>query len=318
MEARIIEEIKRNKTFLIASHINPEGDAIGSALALAISLNNIGKKVTVFNQDPIPRNLQFLPMSEEIIHEIDRSLSFDVAFVLDCGDLDRVGKEIERIRKIRKIINIDHHITNSRFGDVRLVDSQSSSTAELIYALLKDIPIKITYKIALNIYTAILTDTGAFCNSNTTEVAFHIASEMVRIGVNPSNVAEKIYQEMPVSRLRLLGLVLNTLDILDNGRIASVVATLSMLKKTGATPELTEDIVNYPRSILGVKVAVLFREVSKNYYKISFRSNKDADVADIAREFGGGGHPNASGGNIEGSLSEVQGKVFEAISRRLG
>ncbi|OIP29663.1 MAG: DHH family phosphoesterase [Deltaproteobacteria bacterium CG12_big_fil_rev_8_21_14_0_65_43_10] len=314
MEAKIVEEIKRNKAFLIASHINPEGDAIGSALALAISLKNIGKEVTVFNQDPIPRNLQFLPMSAEIIHEIDGSLSFDAAFVLDCGGLDRVGKEIE---KIRKIINIDHHITNSRFGDIRLVDSQSSSTAELIYAVLKDIPIEVTYEIALNIYTAILTDTGAFCNPNTTERAFHIASEMVRIGVNPSNVAEKIYQEMPVSRLKLLGLVLNTLEILGNGRIASVVATLSMLKKTGATPELTEDIVTYPRSILGVKVAVLFREVSKNYYKVSFRSNKDVDVADIAREFSGGGHPNASGGNVGGSLLEVKGKVFEAISRRL-
>ncbi|PIX25031.1 MAG: hypothetical protein COZ68_04880 [Deltaproteobacteria bacterium CG_4_8_14_3_um_filter_43_13] len=198
-----------------------------------------------------------------------------------------------------------------------MVDSQSSSTAELIYAVLKDIPIEVTYEIALNIYTAILTDTGAFCNPNTTERAFHIASEMVRIGVNPSNVAEKIYQEMPVSRLKLLGLVLNTLEILGNGRIASVVATLSMLKKTGATPELTEDIVTYPRSILGVKVAVLFREVSKNYYKVSFRSNKDVDVADIAREFSGGGHPNASGGNVGGSLLEVKGKVFEAISRRL-
>ena len=317
MEARIVEEIKRNKAFLIASHINPEGDAIGSALALAISLKNIGKEVTVFNQDPIPRNLQFLPMSSEIIHEIDGTLSFDAAFVLDCGDLDRVGKEIEKIRKIRKIINIDHHMTNSGFGDLRLVDSQSSSTAELIYAVIKDIPIEITYEIALNIYTAILTDTGAFCNSNTTEGTFHIASEMVRIGVNPANVAEKIYQEMPVSRLKLLGLVLNTLEILGNGRIAFVAVTLSMLRKTGATPELTEDMINYPRSILGVKVAVLFREVSRNYYKISFRSNKDIDVADIAREFGGGGHPNASGGNVGGSLLEVKGKVFEAVSKRL-
>ncbi|MEW6616371.1 MAG: bifunctional oligoribonuclease/PAP phosphatase NrnA [Thermodesulfobacteriota bacterium] len=318
MEARIIEEIKSNKAFLIASHINPEGDAIGSALALAISLNNIGKEVTVFNQGPIPRNLQFLPMSAEIVHNPDKiGVNFDVAFVLDCGDLDRVGNGIEKIRKIRKIINIDHHITNSKFGDVILVDSESSSTAELIYNVLKEIPIEVTYEIALNIYTAILTDTGAFCNSNTTEGAFHIASEMVKMGVNPSSVAEKIYKQMPVSRLKLLGLVLNTLEILDNGRIASVVAKLSLLKKTGATPELTEDIVNYPRSISGVKVAVLFKEVSKNHYKISLRSNKDVDVADIAREFGGGGHPNASGGNVGGSLLEVKRKVFEAISKRL-
>ncbi|MFH2011582.1 MAG: bifunctional oligoribonuclease/PAP phosphatase NrnA [Pseudomonadota bacterium] len=318
MEAKIVEEIKRNKSFLIASHINPEGDAIGSALALAISLKNIGKSVTVFNQDPIPWNLQFLPMSNEIIHKIDESHDFDVAFVLDCGDLERVGDGIEVIKKVKKVINIDHHMTNTNFGDLILVDPKSSSTAEIIYAVIKGIPAEITYDIALNIYTGILTDTGAFRNSNTNEYSFHVATEMVRVGVDPHSVSEKVYQEMPVARLKLLGLVLNTLEVLDSGRVASVEVTLSMLESSGANPGLTEDMVSYPRSIVGVKVAVLFREMSENYYKVSFRSDKDVDVADIAREFNGGGHPSASGGSVAGSLSEVKRKVFEAIGKRLG
>ncbi|MFH1624942.1 MAG: bifunctional oligoribonuclease/PAP phosphatase NrnA [Pseudomonadota bacterium] len=317
MNTKIIEEIRKNQTFLIASHINPEGDAIGSALALAISLDSIGKEVTVFNQDPTPQILQFLPKSAEIIHEIDESCNFDAVFVLDCSDLERLGTGVNSIKGMKKIINIDHHITNTRFGDLELVNPRSSSTAELVYAIIKNIPVEITREVAVNIYTAILTDTGAFCNSNTTVEAFRIATEMVGIGVNPGEIAEKVYQSQPASRLRLLGLVLNSLEIFDNGRIASVVVTLSMLREAGAGPDLTEDIVNYPKSVLGVKVAVLFREVARKFYKTSFRSHNDVNVADIAREFGGGGHPNASGCTIQGSLAEVKGRVFETIRERL-
>ncbi len=317
MEREIIEEIRNKSVFLIASHIRPEGDAIGSALALAISLNNMGKEVTVFNQDPIPRNLQFLPMSTEIVHEIDDSFHYDVALVLDCGDLDRVGNVAEKIRRTGKIINIDHHKTNSGFGDLRLINTYKSSTGEILYDLLQEIPIPITYEIAVNIYTAILTDTGAFCHSNTTARTFQIAGELVTRGVNPSTVAEEIYERQSVSRLRLLALVLNTLEISDHGKVGSVVVLSSMLERVGATPDLGENMVDYPRSIEGVRVAVLFREVSKDQYRISLRSDGCIDVADIAKEFGGGGHPRASGCGVKGSLPEVKDKVFPAIRRRL-
>lgn len=317
MRRRIIEAIKKNKTFLIASHIHPEGDAIGSALALAISLKRIGKRVTVFNQDSTPQNLQFLPMSAEIVHEIDDSLHYDIAVVLDCGDLDRTGKEAKTIGEIREIINIDHHKTNSGFGNLRLIDPQKSSTAEILYDLLREVPIPITHEIALNIYTGILTDTGAFCYSNTTARTFQIARELVMIGVNPSRVAEEVYEKQSPSRLRLLGLVLNTLEISDDGRVGSVAVLSSMLERAGATPDLVENMVNYPKSIGGVQVAVLFREVSGNHYRVSFRSYEGIDVADIAKEFGGGGHPCASGCGIDGSLLEVKKRVFNTIRRRL-
>ena len=317
IKTKIIDRIKENKTFLIASHMNPEGDAIGSALALAISLKSIEKEVTVFNQDPTPRNLQFLPMSNEIVHRIDGPSNFDVAVVLDCADFDRLGKEGGKIEEIKNIINIDHHKTNSGFGELSLVDPYASSTAEIIYDLIKDIPVQITHDIAVNIYTGLLTDTGSFCYSNTTAEVLQIASDLVGIGVIPYKVAEEIYEKQPISRTRLLGSVLNTLEVLDNGRIAFVKVSLSMLEKAAAAPYLTENMVNYPKSIRGVKVAVLFREVSRNHYKMSFRSNEDVDVADIASEFGGGGHPRASGCSIKGSLSDVKERIFDAINRRL-
>ena len=290
---------------------------MGSSLALAISLKGIGKSVTVFNQDPIPVSLRFLPMSAEVVHEIKNPVDYDVGLVLDCTDLDRVGKEAKKIRGIKKIINIDHHKTNSGFGDLNLVNPHKSSTAEILYELLKEIPVPITQETAVNIFTGILTDTGSFCYSNTTASSLLIASELVSKGVNPSKVAEEVYERQSAARMRLLGLVLGTLEISDNGRIGSVLVLSSMLEKAGATPDLTENMVNYPKSIWGVQVALLFREVSENHYKVSLRSSEGVDVADIAGEFGGGGHPRASGCTIKGSLVEVKGRILDAIRTRL-
>ncbi|MDY7033915.1 MAG: bifunctional oligoribonuclease/PAP phosphatase NrnA [Thermodesulfobacteriota bacterium] len=317
MRARILDTMRTEKAFLVTSHMNPEGDAIGSALAMAISLKTIGKEVTVYNQDPIPENLRFLPMSDAIVYEVNNPCHFDVAVILDCADLSRLGKDAKKIEEIKKTINIDHHKTNDGFGDLVLVDPDSSSTAEIIYGLIKDIPVRITQEIATNIYTGILTDTGAFCYSNTSAEVLEIASELVRKGVNPSFVAEEVYERQSVSKLRLLGSALNTLEILDNGRIGSMKVSLPMLMATGATPDLTENMVNYPKSIRGVEVAVLFRELSKDHYKVSLRSSERVDVADVAKEFGGGGHAKASGCIIRGNLPEVEAQVFNAINKRL-
>ena len=317
MRARILDTMRTEKAFLVTSHMNPEGDAIGSALAVAISLETIGKEVTVYNQDPTPENLRFLPMSDAVVHEVNNPRHFDAAIILDCADLNRLGKDARKIGEIKKTINIDHHKTNDRFGDLVLVDPDSSSTAEIIYGLIKDIPVQITQEIATNIYTGILTDTGSFCYSNTSAEVLEIAGELVRRGVNPSFVAEEVYERQSVSKLRLLGSALNTLEILDKGRIGSMKVSLPMLMAAGATPDLTENMVNYPKSIRGVEVAVLFRELSKDHYKVSLRSNERVDVADVAKEFGGGGHAKASGCIIRGNLPEVEAQVFNAINKRL-
>jgi phosphoesterase RecJ-like protein len=306
---RIAERIRQEKRFLIASHENPEGDAIGSVLALGLALRELGKNVMMLNQDPIPEILLFLPGAEEIVHQVPENERFDVALTLDCGDKKRLGKEFNKMAQIGMLINVDHHVSNTQFGDLNLVDPTASSTAEMIYDLLREIPVKMNPAIAENLYTGILTDTGSFHYSNTTAKTFAVARACILAEVDPWKVAENIYESQPLARLHLLPLVLETLESEEDGRVSSVVVTQEMLAKTGATPALTEDFINYPRSVKGSEVAVLFREVNPEKYRVSFRSRGKIDVSRISQVFQGGGHPNAAGCTIDGTLQEVKAKV---------
>jgi bifunctional oligoribonuclease and PAP phosphatase NrnA len=310
---RIAETIRRERRFLIASHENPEGDAIGSILALGLALKEMGKNVTIFNQDPIPEILLFLPGAEEIAHQVPENERFDVALALDCGDKKRLGKEFNKVDQIGILINVDHHVSNTQFGDLNHVDPQASSAAEMVYDLLREIPVKMDPAIAENLYTGILTDTGSFHYSNATAKTFSVARACILAGVEPWKVAEKIYETQPLARLRLLPLVLETLEFEEDGRVSSVVVTQEMLAKTGATPALTEDFINYPRSVKGSEVALLFREVNQEKYRVSFRSRGKIDVSRISQVFQGGGHPNAAGCTVEGTLREVKAKVLAQV-----
>jgi phosphoesterase RecJ-like protein len=310
---RIAETIRRERRFLIASHENPEGDAIGSVLALGLALKEMGKNVTIFNQDPIPEILLFLPGAEEIAHQVPENERFDVALALDCGDKKRLGKEFNKVDQIGILINVDHHVSNTQFGDLNHVDPQASSAAEMVYDLLREIPVKMNPAIAENLYTGILTDTGSFHYSNATAKTFSVARACILAGVEPWKVAENIYETQPLARLRLLPLVLETLEFEEDGRVSSVVVTQEMLAKTGATPALTEDFINYPRSVKGSEVALLFREVNPEKYRVSFRSRGKIDVSRISQVFQGGGHPNAAGCTVEGTLREVKAKVLAQV-----
>ncbi len=311
---KVVEEIVNNKKFIITSHVNPEGDAIGSALALYFALKLLRKDVTVFIRDPIPRICSFLPGVDIIKHSLNKNSYYDIAFIVDCGEIERVGKEFVEFTEIGKIINIDHHLTNNNFAYLSIIDPESSSTGELIYKLLKKVPIKINHDIAVNIYTAIVSDTGLFRYSNVNSESFRTAAELVDLGVKPSYVAENLYENQPYNRLKLLGDVLNTLE--KDNNIASVVITKKMLDDNGATVDMTENFVNFPLSLEGVEVAVLFREIEKDYYKISLRSKGRINVADIAGIFNGGGHFNASGCNVKGELLYIKKAVYDAIKER--
>jgi len=302
---------------LISTHQNPEGDAIGSVLALGLALKRMGKEVQVLTQDPIPEMLAFLSGAREVIHQAPAGGGFDVAFALDCGDQARLGEEFGKLKGMGKIINIDHHVSNNHFGEINLVDPRASSAAEIIYDLLRTIPVSMTPAIAENIYTGILTDTGSFHYSNTTPKTFAVARACLLAGVDPRRVAEQVYETQPLARLRLLPRALDTLELSAEGRISSVIVTQQMLQETGATVALTEDFVNFPRSVKGVEVALLFREITPTKYRVSLRSQGAADVARIAGRFQGGGHPNASGCTVEGSLSEVKAKVLEVVRAAL-
>lgn len=318
----VVREIKKRETFLITTHINPEGDAIGSSLALALALASAGKKVSVITRDPVPANLKFLPHSDTVqqIRGVeDISTRFDAVVTVDCGDLERVGFLKKGNIPGDILINIDHHVTNIGFGDVNFVE-ESVASAGLVYEIMERLNIPLNADIAVCIYTALLTETGSFRYANTDTDTFRLSADMLKAGANPWIIAENIYNRNSLGRLNLLGLVLSNLTVHENGKIAWITVREEMYKETGTTKDDVEDFINYPRSIIGVEVAVLFRE-SNNDYKISMRSNGKVDVASIALVFGGGGHSMAAGCLVKGQLEEVKkkvlGRVEEAI-RSLG
>jgi len=276
-------------------------------------LKSLGKEVQILTQDPVPEVLAFLPGAQEIVHRAPLDGRFDMAFALDCGDRARLGEEFNKVKGIGKIVNIDHHVSNGFFGDVNLVDPRASSAAEIIFDLVRILGAPFTREVAENIYTGLLTDTGSFHYSNTSPQTFAAARACVLAGVDPGEVSQKVYDTQPLPRLRLLPRVLDTLEFSEGGRVSSVIVTQQMLKEAGATVAMTEDFINFPRSVQGVEVALLFREVTPQKYRVSMRSCGAVDVARIAGRFQGGGHPAASGCTVEGSLSEVQAKILEAV-----
>lgn len=309
-------EIAKAHTCLITTHESPDGDAVGSTLALANYLRRLGKEVTLFYKDPLPDLYSFLPQSETVLNSIPAGY-YDLCFVLDVGEFSRAGRELAEFKGIGKFINIDHHLRCDLFGSVNLIDSESCATGALIYRVIKEAGYAIDYPIALCIYTAIITDTGSFRYSNANPEAFAIAGEMVACGVNAWDVAEKLYESQPQKRLELLALALATLTVSPRGDFAAITVMLDMYEKTGTTAELTDGFVNYPRSIRGIEVAVFFREIKPGLFKVGFRSKGKVDVAALAAPFGGGGHHNAAGCTIAGTFDEIRRTVFAHLEAAL-
>ncbi|WP_088534293.1 bifunctional oligoribonuclease/PAP phosphatase NrnA [Geobacter sp. DSM 9736] len=313
---RIVEEIERNRTFLITTHENPDGDAIGSSLALANFLKKLGKEVTVHLCDQVPDVYAFLPLAETIRHDIPYSC-YDVCFVLDVGEFRRAGTLFNSFRDVGLYINVDHHLNCENTDALNYVDYEACATGALVYRIIKAAGHDIDLDIANCIYTAVITDTGSFRYSNANPEAFAIAGEMVGKGVNAWDLSEKLYESQPRERLELLSLALATLSISPRGDFASLSVSLDMYEKTGATAELTDGFVNYPRSIRGVEVAVFFREIKPGFFKVGFRSKGKVDVSALATAFGGGGHHNAAGCNVSGTLEEVKRQVFSHLEKAL-
>lgn len=314
---KVIDIINKGSRFLVISHVNPEGDAVGSAIAMGLGLKKLGKYSKVFFNDNIPNVLKFLPGAEDIAHNIDSNEIYDAAIVVDCGQLNRVGNNFKTIQQKCKIINIDHHITNDMFGNINVVIPDASSTGEVVYDLLTLMDVPITKDIAVNLYTSILSDTGSFRYSSTTPHALAVASELLKAGVDPWNISQRLYESHPVKRFKLLGKVLNTLEVTEDGQIAVLVVTLDMLKDAGADKDITEGFVNFARAVEGVEVGILFRESKPGEYKMSFRSRGNINVAEIGGIFGGGGHKNAAGCNITGTLEEVKEKILSAAIEKI-
>ena len=311
----IAKELRDNKSFFLTTHVNPDGDAIGSLGALALILEDLGKQVVAYCQDEIPGFLRFLPYSERIVREIPGSKRFDLAVVLDCGELDRIGNAAEALQQVEKIIHIDHHSSSDDFGQLNLVRPECSSTAEILYEIFQAIPASLSLEAAENIYTAVLTDTGSFRFANTTARALDIAAEMVALGVAPDKIASEVYDSISPERLRLLALSLNTLTLRANGRLATMQVSRGMLEETKTSVMDTDGFVNYPRGINTAEMAIFFREMDPGKVNVSLRSRGRLNVAEFARNYDGGGHHNAAAFRAEGSLTEVVEEVLAAAEK---
>lgn len=312
---KAIEIIERNSTFLITSHKNPEGDALGSELALAMSLERMGKVVDVRNRDPVPEIYRFLPNSERVRNIIDKG--YDVLFLLDCGSVERTDLiDLDDI-PAREVFIIDHHITSNPPMGHHWIEPGASSTGEMVYNLIVSLGIDIDLDMAVNLYTAIMTDTGSFRYPSTTPEALRIAGILIEKGVRPSKIYEEVYENLPFKKLRLFGYALRGLERNQDGKIAWITITQRMYRLTGAGAEDTEEFVNYLRSIKGVEVAILFRQTGRRAYKVSLRSKGRVDVAKIAEALGGGGHRDASGCELKGYLSEIKKKVVGIVDETI-
>ena len=293
--------IDKGKTFVLTTHINPDGDAIGSEIGMYHFLKSLGKEVHVINSDIIPELYHFLDKDCEIVQKyepfhdeiFDRC---DVIFVLDISTTERLGKLGERIVGSKAVkICIDHHASNNLKYDIAVIEQTASATGELIYYFLKEIEAEITEDIAQSLYVAIMTDTGSFRFSNSTSDAHYVTSELIKCGINNRIIYEYVYENNPPRKVHLFAKTLSTLDIVHNGMIASMELTQKMLKETKTTKEDAEGFVDYLNTIKGVKLSLLFYEVNVTTTKVSLRSKGEVDVDKLAGEFGGGGHIHSAG-----------------------
>lgn len=306
-----------SKSILIVSHANPDGDAVSSLLALGLGLEKLNKKVVLYNESLIPAVYRFLPSVDRISQDLTTEMQFDTVIVLDCGDLERIGDVVQTVLAEQVVINIDHHVTNTGFGDIQFVDPEACATAELIHRLLKHLSVPIDTAIATAIYTGILTDTGSFRFSNTNLSTFAICTEMVEKGVRPFDVAQCVYGTYSLGRIKLLNLALDSIEISSNGKLSIMTITQEMLNMTRTQLDDADGLIHYARRIEDVKVAALIQELcngqkpsdNQHRFHVSLRSDGTVDVASIATAYGGGGHSNAAGFGIDAKLSEVKSKI---------
>jgi phosphoesterase RecJ-like protein len=310
---KIIGIINNCQSFLITSHVRLDGDAIGSEMAMYQMLTHMGKIAVVYNQDETPENYRFLPGTKEIVHTLPDLERYEVAVVLDCSDLERIGDQASRIVDVKRIINIDHHISNGNFGGFAYVDHQASSTGELLYRLIKAMGVDFTKDMATSLFAAILTDTGGFRYRNTKKDTLVASGHLIEKGADPQWISENIYESNPPSKIRLLTRVLDTLTFDWPKKVGYMVVSRRTLEAADALMEHTEGFVDIPRSIQGIEVSILFNEVSDQYFKLSLRSKGKVNVERVARTFGGGGHINAAACQIEGDLETIRQRVLDVI-----
>ena len=315
---QIVTALRDADNILVATHVFPDGDALGSQLALGDILESLGKKVFYYSDGGCSHLHDYIPNCRKLQCQLPDITTFDVAIALDCGDRLRLGREEKRLLKIKPFIVIDHHAGHKEFGDINWVDADRSSTGEMVYELAMALGAQLSYDAAFALYAAIVSDTGSFKYSSTSATTFHIAGELVARGVEPAEVAGKIFDNFTANRLRLLQAVLATLEMHAGNRIGLITVTRSIFAETGTTKEDTEDFINYPRALISVQVAAFIKETKGTEISVSLRSKGNRDVAKVARAFGGGGHRNAAGFRVgDTTVDKVRDSLLPQLKKIL-
>jgi len=317
---QIIESVKTARRMLITSHLDPDGDSIGSQLALKGWLMDSAKEVRIINQGKIPSKYLFLD-EEKAIEDFDSAKaidwSADLIFVLECPNLERIGEVKKLLKEGAKVINLDHHPDNSFFGDISYVDTQACALGEIIYELLIYSGYRLNKLTATQLYAAILTDTGRFRFSNTTPEALRIGAELITLGANPREINNQIYYNNSNASLKLLGFLLLNLETFANGKISSLVIDQQTMEELKVSKEDTEGFVDYSLFLKGAEVGVLFTQKNDSKTKVSLRSQNSFDVSALARTFGGGGHRNAAGCTVNQDLNSTKELILKKIEKQL-
>ncbi len=314
----IADLIRSKQRFVVMSHIRPDGDALGCTLAMGLCLRQMGKDVTMWNEEGCLEKFSFLPHSNLVQKPPAEPQSFEVAIVLDTAVKDRVGTCLAGVKHADTWLNIDHHVSNPRFGDLNYIDSTAPAAGQILFELFRQGDLPITYEMADCLYVAISTDTGSFQYPSTTARTYEIGAELVKMGAKVGELSQKLYESYPRRRLELLKSLLNALRFTSNDRVASFALTQATSKSLGVLPEDNEGLIDYIRAVQGVVVAAFFEELDDQRVRVSLRSKDPrADVCKVAQQFGGGGHTLAAGIRMRGPLDEAQQRVLQAIDESL-
>jgi len=311
---RIVDAVRSRKRFVLSSHSRPDGDSIGSQLAMAYALRALGKDVTIINQDSAPGPILQFPGVDTIVIANEVAGEYEAAIIMECSDLARTG--VSGLNR-SFVINIDHHPGNTEFGDINWFDSSAAACGEMVFDLVGALGVPMSLEIATHVYLAILTDTGSFHYSGISPRTFDICKRTLEAGVDPVQIARMVYDSNHMGRLKLFGSVLSAMQIDRTGRIAIVYVDHAMARAAGGSYEDTEGLVNLPLTVKEIDAVVFFKQERDDEYRVSLRSKGEIDIGAVAKAFGGGGHKNAAGCTVRGSIDDLKRQLVEKVERAI-
>lgn len=303
---------------LVASHVRPDGDALGSTIAMALWLKSLGKDVSAWNEEGVTQKFRYLPCCDMVSLPAAEPVDFDVVVALDTSVKNRLGTVLDAVKSAKVLVNMDHHVSNEGYGDVNYIDSGAPATGQILFEFFRDCSVSLTPEMAANLFAAISTDTGSFQYAGTDARTFDAASQLVAAGVDVAGLSRQMYENQPRRRLDLLRYALNEAKFTCDGHLASFSLSLAAIEQLGVLAEDNEGIIDHLRSVEGVVAAVFFEELPDGKVRVSSRSKDPrVDVCRICRQFGGGGHPLAAGARMPGPMADAEAKFLEAVCHEI-